>query len=374
MNVTPIVLPSVVDSSANKLAASYWDKVLDTYDAGNYKEAILNLLNYVDPELISRTGNADASEFTIPHGSALIKLTIGSDTFSVSAPFLILPEKNSIPLLRQVSGINFSPLVLADISLEKDQLTFNYSCPLSLCEPYKIYNVLREICMYADIYDDEFITKFKAVRLREPVVKNFSKEKLDEMWGLLQKFLTDSFQYIKYFTDKRWDGSVWDIITHTLFKIEFTMGPQGQFRNELEKNISIMLGHGNLNDLNASGQKYLASLQNYKREDFDKDMYMADTFIPYKTSMDTYENLQSFFQGDYERAQGEINTKNYIAATFSLYYAIFRCFYYHNISEAFSPILKKGLIDSSNKPWEEGAKILMSSLTKIMSVKQEATV
>ena len=152
------------------------------------------------------------------------------------------------------------------------------------------------------------------------------------------------------------------------------MGPQGQFRNELEKNISIMLGHGNLNDLNASGQKYLASLQNYKREDFDKDMYMADTFIPYKTSMDTYENLQSFFQGDYERAQGEINTKNYIAATFSLYYAIFRCFYYHNISEAFSPILKKGLIDSSNKPWEEGAKILMSSLTKIMSVKQEATV
>ena len=135
MNVTPLVLPSVVDSSANKMAAAYWDKVTAAYDAGNYKEAILNLLNYVDPGLISRTGNADASEFTIPHGSALIGLKIGSDTFSVNAPFLILPEKNSIPLLRQVASINFSPLVLADISLEKDQLSFSYSCPLSLCEP-----------------------------------------------------------------------------------------------------------------------------------------------------------------------------------------------------------------------------------------------
>jgi hypothetical protein len=192
------------------------------------------------------------------------------------------------------------------------------------------------------------------------------------MWNIMQQFLEDSFKYIKYFSDKRWDGYIWDIIMHTLFKIEFTIGPQGQFRNELEKAITAMLGQGNLNELNANGQKYLTSLQNYKREDFNKDMYMVDTFIPYKTSMSTYENLQSFFQPDYERAQNEINAKNTIGASFTMYYAIFRCFYYYNLTAELSAILRQGLIASSNKPWDEAAKILMGSLSVIMSVKQVA--
>jgi len=366
MNVTPLLLPPVIDSSTYKMDVSSWDKALDAFDAGNFKEAILTLLNYVDPELIGKTGNADSSEFIIPHGSALVTLKISKDTFSVDAPFLILPEKNTIPLLRQVSTINFSPLVLADISLKNDQLSFHYSCPLSLCEPYKIYYVLREICIYADMYDDEFITKFKATRLREPVVQYYSKDKLDEMWGILQQILEDTFKYIKYYTDKRWDGYCWDVIAHTLFKIEFTIGPQGQFRNELEKNINIMIGHGNLNELNAAGQKYLTSLQNYKREDFDKDMYMVDNFIPYKTSMSSIENLQPFFKPDYERAQGEINAKNTMGASFTMYYAIFRCFYYYNLSADLSAILRQGLIDSGSKPWDEAAKILFNCLGKIV--------
>jgi hypothetical protein len=367
MNVTPLILPPVVDSSINKVDVSYWNKVMDAYEAKNYNEVILNILNYVDPALIKKTGNPDSSEFVIPHGSAIVKLNISKDTFSVEAPFLLLPEKNVIPLLRQVTQINFAPLVLAEICLKNDQLYFTYNCPLSLCEPYKIYYVLREICVYADTYDDEFIKKFAAKRLREPVVQYFSKEKLDEMWDIMQRFIADTFQYIKYFTEKRWDGSIWDIIVHTLFKIEYTIGPQGQFRNELEKNIGIMLGKGNLNELNVNGQKYLLSLQNYKREEFDKDIYFVENFIPYKTSMSNVENLKSFFEADYKRAQNEMNANNRIAAAFTLYFAIFKCFYYHNISSELAAGIRKALEESGNKPWDQASTELMKCITSIMS-------
>ena len=42
--------------------------------------------------------------------------------------------------------------------LKKDRLAFEYTCPLALANPYKIYYILQEICNTGDKYDDEFET------------------------------------------------------------------------------------------------------------------------------------------------------------------------------------------------------------------------
>ena len=121
-------------------------------------------------DLASKTGNAGFSSFDIPHGSITLQLNITDDEFKVHAPFLNISGSKRIPLLRKVTELNFSPLNLSSIFLDGDQLAFRYSSPISLCEPYRTYDALREICIYADSYDDEFINKFNASWIRGEVV------------------------------------------------------------------------------------------------------------------------------------------------------------------------------------------------------------
>jgi hypothetical protein len=334
---------------------------METFEAGKYHEAFVALLNYIDADIVSKFSNADRTEFTVPHGSALVNMKIENGILKVDAPFLKLPEKASVALLRQVAQINFWPLTISQIVLEGDQLIFRWQAPLSLCEPYKTYYVLREICQNADQYDDEFIKKFGAQRLREPKVTRYEKAKADEMWSLLQKFASEAFEYIKYFTDKRWDGFVWDSIVHALYKIEFVLGPQGFFRNELERTVNLMWNKDiPLIEVNAKGKKYLETVLAYKREDFDNDIYMIDNFVPYKSYLSA-EQIKSNLQETINTAQGELNSNNYIGATYTLFLAFLKNFYNHNIPAEQSNILRNGLVESSGRAWADSATILMNA-------------
>ena len=90
------------------------------------------LLDYVNDEFREKYGNAKGTEFNIPHGSIVVNIKIEDDRLLIHAPFLSLPEKNRIPLLRQVAGLNFNAMDLAQVELKKDRLAFEYTCPLAL--------------------------------------------------------------------------------------------------------------------------------------------------------------------------------------------------------------------------------------------------
>ena len=65
-------------------------------------------------------------------------ISLLNNTCSIKAPFLQLPEKNVVGLLRQMAEINFSVLVMSQIVRHENQLWFEFACPLELLEPYKI--------------------------------------------------------------------------------------------------------------------------------------------------------------------------------------------------------------------------------------------
>ena len=87
------------------------------------------------PELRSKFGNAEGTEFAVPHGSIMVYLRLRADQLNITAPFLLLPEKGRIPLLRQVAALNLTELTLACISLQNDKLFFDFHCPVALCNP-----------------------------------------------------------------------------------------------------------------------------------------------------------------------------------------------------------------------------------------------
>ena len=98
----PFVAP-VLGSTQSKVNMEAYEQAIDQYNEGNYLGAFYQLLDHLNPEFRTKYGNANGTEFHIPHGSILVHIRIADDRLHISADFLILPEKGRVAMLRQVA-------------------------------------------------------------------------------------------------------------------------------------------------------------------------------------------------------------------------------------------------------------------------------
>jgi hypothetical protein len=343
-----------------------WDIVLDFYDRNLYKDVIVGILDYVDSELVSKRGNPAKTDFVIPHGSAVVKIKIDDKNFHVSAPFLEVPSTHNIPLLRQVTEINLFPLNLSTIVLENNQLIFKYSCPLELCEPYKIYDVLREICRYADAYDDDFIKKFNARWVHKPVIRTFAQKYTDYAWNRVQLYLQEASAYIDYLERKRLIEFCLDMMVTSLMKIDYYAVPQGAVRTDIEQAVSQLQDNETpVNDRIRKGREFLSTLKALNKQEFSKDLYVAEVFIPLRLNF-TNEMVEPYFQRYYEVARKEIAAREYLGAVLTLQTAFFSLFYNYVFPDDIRQIITTALVQSGHRPWDKAASLLWQALENIL--------
>lgn len=365
MNNAPSFHKTLSGTTGSHVDATRWDKALQLFDARDYLASVHTVIDYANPELRKKYGNESQDEFHIPHGSVIVHLSLKNNTVTVRVPFLELPQTNVVPLLRQITQINFQPLNLAQIQLNGQQLEFFFSCPLELAEPYKLYYVFRDICHYADIYDDDFTEKFGAKRLIEPKIIPYAEALAEQAWQDTQQNIKEGLEYLNYFESKRWYFFCWDILMITIQKIEYHISPQGMLRNELEKGVRDMNGKDNSNERVSRGKALLLKFQNMPKEQFVKDLYKAEIFIPYKwrTSL---QNIQDNIRPAYEQAQKEMNSKDHIGVCMTVIYNYYNLYYDNNIEDDIASVINSGLESASNKPWAEASGLLFNSLERIM--------
>ncbi len=347
-----------------------WDKVIDLHKQKDYKKAVLGILDYVDLDLISKRGNPERTEFVIPHGSAELHIKITDTDLIVHAPFLNINNGKKIPLMRKVTELNFSPLNLSAIRLKSDELAFHYECPLELCEPYKTYDALREICIYADSYDDEFIAKFDAKWIHEPKIVQYSTEQKQYAWDNMQVYIKEAKSAISYFENKRSLNFAWDILAITLMKLEYYIQPQGLLRIELEKKIGYLTSSQDAIDTKINrGKNYLDKLSNYDRAEFETNLYSTEVFIPYKIRSNQ-QAIKTHSENAYAQAKKEREQGNHLAATFTLVYQFFHLFYHNNVPVGIMETMEDGLEKSSGKSWLDASNTLFKTLEVVMQGKQ----
>lgn len=365
-DVVPIFDKTLLGSIRRPIDPMKWDIVLDFYDRKQYKDIIVGILDYVDSELVSKRGNTAKTDFVIPHGSTLVKIKIDNKNFHVSAPFLEVPSTHNIPLLRQVTEINLFPLNLSTIVLKNNQLIFKYSCPLELCEPYKIYDVLREICRYADAYDDDFIKKFNARWIHKPVIKTFEQKYTDYAWNRVQLYLQEASAYIDYLERRRLIDFCLDMMVTSLMKIDYYAVPQGTVRTDIEQAVSQLQDNETpVNDRIRKGREFLSTLKALSKQEFTKDLYVAEVFIPLRLNF-TNEMVEPYFQRYYEVARKEIAAREYLGAVLTLQTAFFSLFYNYIFPDDIREIVTTALVQSSHKPWDKAASLLGQALENVL--------
>ncbi len=347
--------------------AGLWDVAMKAEEQGKHTESLFTVLKYMNPKLMNDILKKNNEHFCIPHGSMIIEMTVKDGFYEIKAPFLRVPEKRTVVLLRQIAEINFSTLVLSQIRLENNELYFYYKAPIELSFPYKVWDVLFEICNNADYYDDQFITQLGAERVQDMQVRRYSIAELDALWKKYHAILDETKSYYDYYQSKRWTNTAIDCIFIGLMKLDYCLQPQGMLRSDIER---ILVYNQNISaDENllalAKGFDYM---KNVSRALFDESMYVTTFLIPPKRRADL-SNIKEILGKDVEQAQKDVAAKNYLGAASFLLYDIYNLLYRYMIHAKYEIQLNNALEKSSGKSWEDTAEILLKTVIKLMDAR-----
>lgn len=370
MDNAPIVELPLSGLQQSKLNTENWPAVVETFQAGRHRDSVYALLDYIDPGLRQATGNAGQTEFLIPHGSTVARVNVSNETLRVSLPFLGLPEKGNVALLRQVSELNFSALTLAQIHLKDGALSFEYEAPLEVCEPWKTYAVFSEICLTADAHDDVFVEKFGARRLAPMQVEPCTSEQKKQARERLEAYIAEGLAYMDFFEGKRYVGSAWDMACITLKKIQLFMWPQGYLASLVDRHGSNLYSSAPMQDRVAQARRAFQELLAFPREKFDECLYTPRFFIPPRKKSDL-PYVRQYFDDIRETADREIAGQDFMGATLGLLQGILALEKNGIVATDISKMNWDALIAASGKPWKEAARILFRNVDTIMQMKLE---
>lgn len=340
-----------------------WDEAVTFFTNKRYDKVVPTLLDYVGSHFRS-TKNGDTYE--IPHGSVMVSITQTANELLIKCPFLNIVNAKKIPLMRRFAELRMYPLNLTNVVLENDLVHFTFSCPINLCEPYKIYGVLREICYYADSLDDEFIEKFGATHLQEPKIHPFKENVRQEAYANCQKILEDGLGRFDRYMEKREANNAWYTLNVTLKKIEFHIEPQGYLRTLLEKTIDGLYSRETpFQERLLNGKAGLEKLKNHPKEKFMDDLYQVETFIPYKYS-GKKENIRENWEDSYSEAQEMVANSQFEDASNLLQSCFYGLFHYNLVNDDIGAPITDALSQASGLEWGQAAPILLKGMQAIM--------
>ncbi len=342
-----------------------WTTVTRLYEEGDYLATFYATLDYIQADLSQKALNPEKTKYTFPHGSIIVNLEITENHLYISAPFLSVPDKFLIPLMRQVAELNFGTLVLTQIKLEGNDIYFKCNMPLELCEPFKLYRIIEEICIQADANDDVFIEKFGATRFVPMQVEPFTAEQIDWAYQNFVKCLEEFIAYDDYFQSKRMDTFGWDAFYLAFTKIDYMMRPQGFLKSEIEKGVKDLNANQPFNEKILKARKHAEKLLVMPKEKFAESMYKAKQFISEKPTYDL-TGLQSYLERSYNNSKDEINKKDYIGATLTLLTGFYGLLYYYLIPTVQYQLIKEALQAASGLEWETASKMLWEACNSIM--------
>ena len=365
MKQTFAFISPVVDSTQSAIRTEAYEQGVDLYNRGEYVQAFHSLLDYLNADFRTKYGNADGTEFHIPHGSILVHIRIADGFFHIKADFLNLPEKGVVAMLRQVADLNLNKLLLPRFVKNGDKLNMEYVCPLSQSHPHKMYFVLQNICHIGDKYDDEFCTKFGATRCYEPQVTPYPQEEVDRIYEGIQTLGRETLEALKeYGADRRY-GYSWNVLDTAFYQISYFAHPQGQLLNDLDKAVNDMDADLPTEEVVSKGKAFLEKLLAVPKEKLAEDLYYTDTLVSAKRRS-SLKNVQENFMNVYKEATEAIQSENYERSAVRLLYVFYEAYFYNDMQDDINAVISKALKKAGNRSLEEASEILYNAMDKIM--------
>jgi len=358
-NIIPRFKRPIDSKSDPQVKVAHWEEATDAFDEKKYKKAAIETINYINPSLLEGKDTSGTIEFTQMQGSAEVQVKITDETFSIKAPFLkITNDTNKVALLRKIAEVNFTPLTLAQIHKKGNELWFEYDMPITLCQPNKVYDIIREVCIYADDYDDQFIENYKASFYKEPKKTNLTDAEKDEVWKQISNVFEDFNNYIAFLKEKRWDDFIWDIIVISLLKLSNMTYINGSLRTDLIEYVGNLF-NGNINFQYRvdKGMNFMKKLVDTPKEDIMKNVYHADLFYSLRWRSSA-QIISDRLKGNLEQVQKYEKEESYFNLSYYLQFILLKLIYDYNLEDDYKNVIYTALEKAAGLSPTDAAPIL----------------
>lgn len=359
MNHSISFYPSIKTGAGQISDLRKWENAKQLFDKGKFFESFYETLNYLDENLIKNYGNKEKTEFNFPQGSAVVIVKLIDNKVEITAPFVKIPEKKFLPVFRKCTELNFKVMTLPQIVIKDNYLVFQYSMPVETCEPYKLYDVLRDIAQNADKYDDEFVEKFGAERIMEPMITHYDDKKLQEILETFQSIAKETLEHINYFEGKRRMGNACDALYVGLKRLDYYCEPSGMLYKKIDDALLIMFDRNN--DLVAklkTGKQFLSDVQKLNTANFKDGVFMPFSLIPLKRNA-SRNYLEGWMESHLEDTQELYNNEDYISSTYHALYTLYTMLANFKLETSSLKAIEYSLKKAANQEWREAAGILI---------------
>jgi len=354
--------PTIQTSLRSKNNIAKWDEAVELFEQKQYLPAIYAVFDYLDESILTHYANPEKTRMVIPQGSAVVIVSIEENQVNIKAPFVKLPADKQLPILRKCSEINFSSMSLPQMLLENDTLTLEFNMPIDLCEPNKLYDVLRDIAINADKYDDEFVDKFGAVRLMEPQATHYSDAERENIRQTCMNIAKEALEYAAYYEGKRDLVLTSDALLTGINRIKYYADPTGMILTKLNDAASAFFNRNNDMAMKIKTMRTaLESVKNISEEESKDTFFVTYRLIPTKGNA-SRGYLENWIAGQYKDAETMFNKQNYpVAVSYSLYtlYIILADF---NIDDDSRQAIEYSLKKAAGLPFAEAAPILFKAV------------
>ncbi len=364
--------PCPLPCNAGKIPASAPDVSIEAFENGQYQEALCALLDSIDKNLRNRQVPEAPNEFTIHHGPVTIYIRWDGEMLHIHAPFLELPDRNRLPLMRQAAILNFNDLDLARLCLEDNRLHFVYHCPLAFSHPRKVYQILEEICLVGSRYDYEFQKQFHAQRIISPHFIPYSAEDSAYIYDVIQESTRECLDQLRYFETSRKFQEMRHILAITLMKIIYVAHPQGELRHKIKKAIRNLDRDLPLSLIVADGRQTVKELLNAPMREIADSLYHIETFIPEKQYAYT-SDIRERYRECHRQATARFEAGEYRQLCLEVMHRFYASYYKYYLPEETDSLLKTALQESSGQSWETTASILLEALELLLENPKKTT-
>lgn len=356
-------IPPLNTNEAPTFQPEKWDEVLHLYNTKQYNLILPTILAYVNPALAHKKTNEG---YVLPHGSVTVYVQQSETELSIKCPFLNIENAKKTPLLRQLAEMRMNPLGLTNLVLENNEVVFYFKSPLHLCEPYKIYNVLREICTFADSYDDELIEKFGAKNLQEPKIVSYPDTLKNTAYQNYQAIIEDGLARYDYYMSRRYENDAWYVLNTTFKKLDYCIAPKGYLKNKLDNAINAFCSHRiAFHTRLHQGKEDLLKLKGYSLEKLGSNLYKTETFVPTKYN-GKKESIRKDWEGLYKDVKDMISSTNNEGACLAMLSGFYNMYYYNLVNQDIDKPLVDAMKQAAGLNYSEAAPILFNGMKAIM--------
>lgn len=324
-----------------------WKKAQNFYDSWDFRKSFVEVLKYAD-EKVDKKYKISEGIYKITHGSIFIDLDFSWDIITIKSDFLDVSEANKIPLYRRIAELNFSALNLTKIKLIDNKLIFDFSCSMELYHPYKVWEVLADICYFADKYDEEFCQEYGAKPLSEAEIKEVPEKNREIIFSNFKEIIKDNLEIIKDLEERRRNNYAWDVISTTYKMIDYACAPKWVLALRISEKVNELYNRDEtLETIIFRWKEFLKELLEMPKDDFYKSIFEVKEFIPNKRVM-TSEQISEYLRPGWADAASDLAAWDEEWAYLIFMHILYNSMYYHIMPYWMEKTIASAIKSSSN--------------------------